>query len=69
MSAISRALAARQRELLHQFAIAVFIAQLVPGAVFHQVDVTVGFDWPRIDSNDANAIMQASPAERLGEGH
>jgi hypothetical protein len=32
MSAISRGLAARQRELLHQFAIAVFIAQLVPGA-------------------------------------
>jgi hypothetical protein len=32
MSAISRALAARQRELLHQFAIAVFIAQLVAGA-------------------------------------
>jgi hypothetical protein len=51
------------------FAVAVFIAQLVPGAGFHQVNVAVGFDRPRLDPNDANAIMQTSPAERLGEGH
>ena len=69
MSAISRGLAALPREVFHQFAVAVFIAQLVPGAGFHQVNVAVGFDRPGIDPNDANAIMQASPAERLDEGH
>jgi hypothetical protein len=27
------------------------------------------FDRPGIDPNDANAIVQAFPAERFGEGH
>ena len=60
---------APEREASHQFAIAIFIAQLVPGTSFHQGDVTIGFDRSRIDPNNANAIVQAFPAERLGEGH
>ena len=60
---------APEREVFHQIAVAIFIAQLVPGARFHQVNVAVGSDRPGIDPNDANAIMQASPAERLDEDH
>src|ERR1700720_3292822 len=56
---------APQREAFHQFAVAVFIAQLVFGTGFHQGDVTVSFDRPGIDPNNANAIVQAFPAERF----
>src|SRR5262249_1534323 len=56
-------------ESFHQLAVAVFITQLVPGTGFHQEDVTVGFDWPGINPNVANAMTHAFPAERLGEGH
>ena len=64
MSAISRGLAARPSgkffiifgEARPQFAVAVFIAQTVSGAGFHQVKEAVGFNGSGIDPNDANAI-------------
>ena len=44
-------------EVLHQFGVAVFIAQLVLGTSFHQVDVAVSRDGSGIDPNDANTTI------------
>src|SRR4030081_2888747 len=54
---------------LLKFRIAVFVAELVPGAGLEERGVASGGDRPRIDADHADVVGEAFAAERAGKRH
>src|SRR6266849_3969807 len=58
-----------ERKTLLKFRIAVFVAELVPGAGLEQRDMAIGADRTRIDADHADVVGEAPAAERAGKRH